>query len=65
MLAASGLIGGGLGPFIVGAMSDWLTPTLGPDGLRYGISTMAAAPLVASALVALTFLTSRRAENAA
>ncbi len=62
MLAASGLIGGGLGPFIVGAMSDWLTPTLGPEGLRYGIGTMAAAPLVAAALIAATYLTRRRAD---
>ena len=65
MLAASGLIGGGLGPLIVGAISDSLTPTLGPDGLRYGIAVMAGAPLLAAALIALAFVAKGRADRAA
>ncbi|MGX7894935.1 MFS transporter [Tsuneonella sp. HG222] len=65
MLAASGLIGGGLGPFIVGVISDWLAPTLGPGGLRYGIATMAAAPLFAAVLIAVTFRAQGRARSAA
>jgi predicted MFS family arabinose efflux permease len=31
------LIGMGLGPQIVGVLSDWLTPTLGTDSLRYAM----------------------------
>jgi MFS family permease len=48
MLAASGLIGGALGPFIVGALSDGLTPQLGAEGLRYALSAMIASPLLAT-----------------
>jgi MFS family permease len=48
MLAASGLIGGALGPFIVGALSDALTPQLGAEGLRYGLSAMIFSPLLAT-----------------
>jgi MFS family permease len=48
MLAASGLIGGALGPFIVGALSDTLTPQLGAEGLRYALSAMIASPLLAA-----------------
>jgi len=45
-------------------LSDLLTPTLGSNGLRYGIASMAAAPLVAAVLFAATFMTGRRAESA-
>ena len=31
------LIAGGLGPLIIGGMSDWLTPELGNDALRYAL----------------------------
>ena len=31
------MIGGGLGPLIIGGLSDWLTPELGDDGLRYAL----------------------------
>jgi len=48
MLAASGLVGGALGPFIVGALSDGLTPQLGAEGLRYALSAMIASPLLAT-----------------
>ena len=44
LLAASGLIGGALGPFIVGALSDTLTPRFGEDALRMALSAMLAAP---------------------
>jgi MFS family permease len=48
MLAASGLVGGALGPFIVGALSDALTPELGAESLRYAMSAMIASPLLAT-----------------
>jgi MFS family permease len=48
MLAASGLIGGALGPFIVGALSDAMSPQLGTEGLRYAISSMIATPILAT-----------------
>lgn len=51
MLAASGLIGSTLGPFIVGVLSDYLHPTLGEESLRYGIAFMAAAPLFGTAFI--------------
>jgi hypothetical protein len=31
------LLGSGLGPLVVGALSDALTPQFGVDGLRYAI----------------------------
>ena len=48
MLASSGLIGGALGPFIVGLMSDGLTPQLGAPGLRYALSAMIVTPILAT-----------------
>jgi MFS family permease len=48
MLAASGLIGGALGPFLVGVLSDAMTPRLATEGLRYAISTMIVTPLLAA-----------------
>jgi MFS family permease len=61
MLAASGLIGGALGPFIVGALSDALTPQLGSEGLRYALSAMIASPVLAAAFLFAAF---RRAPDA-
>lgn len=61
MLAASGLIGGALGPLIVGALSDSLTPQLGAEGLRYALSAMIASPLLAAAFLWAAF---RRAPGA-
>lgn len=58
MLAASGLIGGALGPFVVGALSDAMTPQLGPEGLRYALTAMLASPLAATAFL---MIASRRA----
>jgi hypothetical protein len=61
MLAASGLIGGALGPFIVGALSDNLTPQLGAGGLRFALSAMIASPLLAAVFLFAAF---RRAPDA-
>lgn len=48
MLAATGLIGGALGPLIVGGLSDELSADLGTESLRYAISAMAVTPLIAT-----------------
>jgi MFS family permease len=53
MLAASGLIGGGFGPFVVGALSDAMTPQHGAEGLRYALSAMIASPVIAAAFLAI------------
>ena len=50
LLAASGLIGSALGPFIVGATSDLLAPTYGDESLRYAIGSMIPTPAIALAL---------------
>ena len=55
MLASSGLIGGALGPFIVGSLSDALTPQLGAQGLRYALSAMLASPLLATVFLLAAF----------
>jgi predicted MFS family arabinose efflux permease len=60
LLAASGLIGSGLGPFIVGAASDILTPTYGDEGLRYAIGWMIPTPAIAFALLWLAMRQARR-----
>lgn len=54
MLAAAGFIGTGLAPFIVGALSDWLTPTLGSEALRYALISMIPTPLIATLFVWFT-----------
>lgn len=59
MLAASGLIGTGLGPFIVGALSDLLTPTFGSEGLRYALLSMIPTPLIAAAFIWFTIKLAR------
>lgn len=38
VLVGSGLVGQGSGPFITGVVSDLLTPSHGPDALRYALS---------------------------
>lgn len=62
MLAASGLVGSTLGPFIVGVLSDYLNPTLGEESLRYGIAVMAAAPIVGAAFIAAARTSTVRAQ---
>jgi hypothetical protein len=51
MLASSGLIGGALGPFVVGALSDAFTPQFGTEGLRYALAAMIASPVLAAAFL--------------
>jgi MFS family permease len=63
LLAAAGLVGSGLGPFIVGAMSDVLTPTYGAEGLRYAIAWMIPTPAIAFALMGLAVRQARRARR--
>lgn len=64
LLAAAGLIGSGLGPFIVGVTSDLLAPTYGSESLRYAIGAMIPTPLIAFALLGLAVRQARRARGA-
>jgi len=48
LLAANGLIGGALGPLIVGALSDWFAPVQGDDALRYALAALLVTPLIGS-----------------
>jgi MFS family permease len=52
-LLINNLIGLGLGSWVIGALSDHLTPTYGTDALRYAIATGLCLYLVAGALMAL------------
>ena len=51
LLAASGLIGSGLGPVIVGVVSDLLAPTYGEESLRFAIASMIPTPAISLALL--------------
>lgn len=51
MLIVQNLLAFALGPLLVGLASDALTPTHGPDALRYALAIMLAAPLAASLLL--------------
>lgn len=51
MLISLGLLGVGIAPLIVGMLSDGLAPSLGAESLRYALSIMIAAPIVASLLL--------------
>ena len=51
MLASSGLIGGALGPLIVGVLSDAISPQVGADGLRYALSATIVTPILATAFL--------------
>ena len=31
------LVGGGLGPLLVGILNDWLNPRFGPEAVRYSL----------------------------
>lgn len=57
VLTALGLIGGALGPFIVGATSDALNARVGAESLRYGLSTMLLSVPVATGLLARAWRT--------
>lgn len=50
LLIAAGLIGGSIGPTLVGYASDTLAPTWGPESLRYALVSLSGVPLLASAL---------------
>ena len=63
MLAASGLIGGALGPFTVGLLSDLLTPTYGDDGLRMAMSSMLVTPLAGAVFIYLAWRRAKAAEE--
>jgi MFS family permease len=56
LLFSLNVIGGGLGPFYVGALSDALQPSLGAESLRYAMLTLSV-PMAAS--VVLFFLATR------
>jgi MFS family permease len=51
MLITLGLLGVALAPLVVGMVSDALKPSLGGESLRYALTIMIAAPLVASVLL--------------
>lgn len=55
LLAANSLIAGALGPLIVGALSDWLTPGYGDEALRHAISSMLLMPPIALALYVVAY----------
>ncbi|MBO9602782.1 MAG: MFS transporter [Novosphingobium sp.] len=64
MLAATGLLGGALGPFTVGVLSDAFSARFGTESLRYGIAAIAATPLVAAAFLLLAIrLSSARTDG--
>ncbi len=48
LMITSGLVGQGLGPPIVGFLSDRLAPTYGPDALRYALAVALAASVWAA-----------------
>lgn len=52
LLISAGLIGGSIGPTLVGYMSDTLAPHWGPESLRFALLCLCAVPLLASALFA-------------
>jgi len=53
MLASAGVIGGGLGPFFVGLLSDQLALSMGAEGLRHAIAATSVTPLLAAACLLL------------
>ncbi len=48
LLFLTNIIGYGLGPLTVGALSDWLTPSVGSVGIRYALLVVVASNLWAS-----------------
>jgi MFS family permease len=55
MLVASGLLGGGLGPLIVGLVSDLATTGQDAAGLRSGMSFMMIVPVISFILLAVAW----------
>ena len=67
LLFLTNIIGYGLGPLAVGAISDRLTPTVGPTGIRYALLVVVASNLWASVhffLAARTLIPDLEAKNA-
>lgn len=55
LLASMGLIGGAMGPFVVGSLSDLLTPGNGDAGLRYALSSMLVTPVLATLFLGIAY----------
>jgi len=55
MLFAFGLIGSALAPFMVGAVSDALSPSYGAESLRYALATMLVTPPLATVLLFVAY----------
>jgi len=51
MLAAAGLVGSALGPFMIAVVSDLIAPRFGDESLRFALSMMVLAPLVSAGLL--------------
>ena len=60
LLASSGLLGGALGPFIVGLISDLLTATQDAEGLRYGLSFLITVPVFSTLALVFAWRTGLR-----
>lgn len=56
ILVAQNLIGGGLGPYLVGVFSDSLAPSYGIYSIRYALIVVPVAPLLAALLLGLVYL---------
>ena len=65
MLAAGGVIGGALGPLIVGAASDALLPRLGAESLRYALSGLIVTPLLAAGVLWLSYRQAKASSGSA
>jgi MFS family permease len=64
MLTAGGVIGGALGPLIVGAASDALMPRLGAESLRYALSALVITPMFAAGALWLAYRRALASEGA-
>ncbi|MEL1251168.1 MFS transporter [Aurantiacibacter gilvus] len=60
MLVSQGLLGGTLGPLVVGMVSDGLGASLGVESLRYALGVLVIAPIIAPCLLWLAFKANRR-----
>jgi len=63
ILVSQNLIGGGLGPYLVGRLSDGLAGSYGVESIRYALIVVPAAPFFAALLLAFVYRgTARRAK---
>ena len=65
MLLAQSLIGAALAPFVVGAISDLIAPTLGTESLRFALSVIVLTPIVAPIVLLLAYRRIRAREQSA